>query len=126
MSTDSERLHTWADALESGEYRQIRDMLFGSAPGEACAIGVAQVALGLTHEEYALWSWPELNERIAIAIERMTGRHCLPTSRSISGLNDDGATFPEIAAGIRAVARQIEEGEYGAALPVAVETAVPA
>ena len=114
--------HTWADALESGEYEQGRRALAVSDPGPVpgvrhCCLGVLcelaiadGVALdktpafdGTPRITYA-YQASTLPEEVQEWAGMQTNEGTLQTSGlyNLSGLNDDGVPFPEIAAIIRA------------------------
>lgn len=153
MSAQTQRLRRWADELESDRYEQIQGQLLGD-PGmdygdgrqRACALGVGLLSLppaerreDLLDVAWAPYSAPwmaalgltsELDRRIVAAVERQLVRTfprmgLLPPL--VQDLNDEyRVTFPEFAAAIRAVARQIEEHEAGERIDRATRDAYPA
>lgn len=153
MSRQTAALRRWADALDSGRYEQITGQFLadpgmedGDGRQRACALAVGMLSLppeerreDLSDVAWAPYSAPwmvalgltsELDRRVVAAVERQTGltfphRGIMPLA--IGDLNDDfGVTFPQFAAAIRAVARQIEEQGAGERIDRSSRDAYPA
>lgn len=102
----------WADALESGEYKQGKGKLFDGQ--SYCCLGVACVLAGRKFEESEVWNgvWVVENtlsesylpEDVKIEIEMKHGTGSIfynGRNTTLADLNDNGLTFTEIAKIIR-------------------------
>jgi hypothetical protein len=101
----------WCHALESGEWKQIKGLLYGDTPEEACVLGVGTRILqraGLIIEGgYA--NWLALHPRMGEIQDRAAQ---LLGELSLAGANDNGHSFKLLAAALRRARIDVESGAW--------------
>lgn len=126
LPCNRETMTELVEALESGEYEQATGRLLRIDPGGKkafCCLGVACDKSGLGHWEGEVYVIPNLfraatafmpepvSERLGLPFHMLQNADALPLSAHVPGvgqltalhMNDQGATFAEIAAAIRKV-----------------------
>lgn len=84
----SDFIDNWCDALEDGEFEQCANYLYKD--GAYCVMGVAMKIGGLEPDSIALFPPPSFLEE-----------NRLQNTEDLADMNDNGKSFPEIAAHIR-------------------------
>lgn len=92
----------WLGALESGDWKQGFAVLC-SKDDEYCCLGVGCIIANIKFEIDDDYLAPlALVEHLALFDENgSAGVESLPHKKTLAGLNDDGVSFPDIAALIR-------------------------